>query len=151
MLLDVLDDPDLEMQRWLRFGGLQTLASYRISRPTDDLDEARDLLAEKVGAKIIDWMRAMPLIWQSGNVCVAHAGGNPGRPIGEQSQQALVWGHPDFGRIPRQDGIWMARGHVIVEEANAVDGVISTDTGAYATGRLTAADISSEGVRFLTS
>ena len=154
MCLKFLDDPERYGARWLRFGGLQTLASYGLqvagSEP-DSLMRARDDLAVAMGDAVIEWIRALPTMWRSGNVCVTHAGADPARPLDAQAESSLIWGHKDFAEKPRTDGQWVVYGHVIADRANAARGRIAVDTGAYATGRLTAAVISQGSVRFLAT
>lgn len=154
MCLNFLDDPERYGERWLRFGGLQTLASYGVKVAAQDasgLKRARDDLAVAMGDAVIDWIRARPTLWRSGNICVTHAGADPARPLDAQTERALIWGHKDFAEKPRTDGQWVVYGHVITDRANAARGRIAVDTGAYATGRLTAALISPGSVRFLAT
>ena len=64
------------------------------------------------------------------------------------------WPHSqDFDTVTRDDGVWVLHGHTIVEQAQAHDGRIAIDTGAYATGILTAAHVTrtGTGVTFLHS
>jgi len=143
MMLRFLDNPEETGQRWLRYGGLQTLASFGIAGLTessgaDTLRSARDQLENAMGPKLVAWMRALPSRWQSGNVAVVHAGADPARSIADQNIKTLHWGHPDFPKIERNDGLWVIHGHTIVEAPSATAGRISIDTGAYATGHLTA-------------
>ncbi|WP_243263427.1 hypothetical protein [Sulfitobacter dubius] len=44
----------------------------------------------------------------------------------------------------------MLHGHTIVDTGTVTKGRIAIDTGAYATGRLTAARVSEDGVTFQT-
>lgn len=153
MLLDMLDNPAERGPRWLRHGGLQTLASYRVppvlgDRPDRDWDDMRDRLAESMGDETITWLRNLPLYWQTGNVVVTHAGADPAEPFEMQSSNNLLWGHPDFLRQPRSDGLWVVHGHTITQTPEAAQGRISTDTGAYATGVLTAALVETDNVTF---
>ena len=153
MLLSFLDQPELHGPGWLRHGGLQTLASFHISgvTPTRDADRLRhwrDALRDKMGPDLVAWLRGLPLIWSSGNVHVVHAAADPLLPMGQQSDKVLMWGQPT-PNAPRTDGQWVVRGHVIVPELCVENGLISVDTGAYATGQLTAALISREGVRVI--
>lgn len=153
MLLNFLDDPIAQGARWLRYGGLQTLASYGVTGVTEtssgaELELVRDALLRAMGPEQIFWLRTLPLSHRSGNVAVTHAGADPRRGFDSQDPRALVWGHRDFGRVPRQDGVWIAHGHTIVDEPIATEGIISVDTGAYATGRLTIADIGEGSVEF---
>jgi len=154
MCLRFLDQPEANGARWLKYGGLQTLASYGVrvaGTEPDALRRTRDDLALAMGDNVIDWLRSRPLMWRSGNVCVTHAGADPARSLDAQSERALLWGHKDFAEKPRADGQWIVYGHVIVDRPNAARGRIAVDTGAYATGRLTAALISQGSVRFLTT
>ena len=144
MVLDFLDDPVGAGPRWVRYGGLQTLASYNVSglpaNPSDrDWRAARDRLRAALPAEIEAWLRGLPLRWQSGNVFICHAGADPRAPLDAQDEATLLWGHPDFPTTRRKDGMWVVHGHTIVGESRAEDGRLPVDTGAFATGRLTAA------------
>ncbi|MEP2095081.1 MAG: metallophosphoesterase [Paracoccaceae bacterium] len=153
MMLGFLRDPVMNSS-WLRHGGRQTIASFGLPGIPQRSDErallaTRDHLAEFMGDGMIRWLRTLPSVFQSGNLAVVHAAADPTVSIPEQKADRLTWGHPDFGRVARKDGIWIAHGHTIVEEAVAVDGIISVDTGAYATDRLTAAFVTSDDVEFI--
>lgn len=156
MMLQFLDNPVERGPRWLRFGGLQTLASFGIrgiSTGTTgiELKEASGALSQAMGEELVTWLRELPLYWQSGNVAVVHAGADPSLPINVQKPGTLKWGHEAFHHQNRKDGVWVVHGHTIVEKANAANGRVAVDTGAYATNRLTAAYIGSEGVQFIQS
>jgi serine/threonine protein phosphatase 1 len=143
MMLRFLDDPGAKAAGWLRDGGLQTLASFGIGGLGANPGEAsalraRDALARALGPEMLAWLRGLPLSYVSGNVAVVHAAANPAKPIQAQSEQALLWGHPDFARTPRGDGVWVVHGHTIVDAVQTEAGRIGVDTGAYATGRLSA-------------
>ena len=144
MLLKFLKDPASNGPRWMRYGGLQTMSSCRLSAPRESAEaaaweEARDQLAAALPAGCAAWLEDLPIGWDSGNVAVIHAGLDPLVPPGIQSRQTLLWGHPDFATTPREDGIWVVHGHTITSTPLQRAGRISIDTGAYATGRLTAA------------
>ncbi len=154
MCLKFLDNPTEAGPRWLRYGGLQTLASYGVKVSVSDdsgLRRIRDDLALAMGDKVIDWLRERPAIWSSGNVHVTHAGADPSVSMDAQQRKNLVWGHKDFEHKPRTDGQWVVHGHVIVDAPFAMKGRIAIDTGAYVTGRLTAAVIGDGSVRFLST
>lgn len=156
MMLRFLDDPARRGNMWLRNGGLQTLASFGISGVAERMDaessrRVSEALAKSMGADMISWVRALPCQWQSGNVAVVHAGADPRIPIAQQTSQTLVWGHADFPTTPRQDKNWVLHGHTIMDHPVFENGIISIDTGAYATGRLTAAGVSDGNVEFLTT
>ena len=156
MMLAFLDDPKRKAGVWLRNGGLQTLASFQIEGARQNMSErrltkVRKQLEEALGADMIDWLRALPSMWSSGNVTVVHAGADPDRRLEGQHKNDLTWGHRNFLSKPRQDGQWIVHGHTIVSKIEANDGRIGVDTGAFATGRLSAASISASGVRSLIS
>lgn len=139
MLLDALDDPARHGAAWLRHGGLETLLSFGMQgvprSPAEMADMAADL-RHRMGAAMIDWLRALPLYWQSGNVVAVHAGLNPQKSLSAHSRDSLLWGHPAAGQGPHQEGLFVVQGHVIVPQARIAGGCLRLDTGAYATGTL---------------
>jgi serine/threonine protein phosphatase 1 len=159
MLLDFLDTPEEAGRRWLRHGGLQTLGSFGVGGLTEQAPPkafwaARAALAEAMGPELIDWLKALPTLWRSGDLIAAHAGISPEKPPEDQSQTALLWGHKGFRSTPRGDGLWVVHGHWITNAPEihrwpGGGGRIATDTGAYATGRLSVACIAGGQVRFL--
>jgi serine/threonine protein phosphatase 1 len=156
MLLEFLDEPERRGPRWLWNGGLQTLASFGVggvvtSAGPEMLRDARDRLVDAMGEELIRWIRARPLGCRSGNVAVVHAGADPAHPLEDQDEDVLLWGHPDFMARPRSDGVWVVHGHTILPEPVAESGRIGVDTGAYATGRLTAALIGPGAVEFISA
>ena len=154
MMLKFIDMPEERGPRWLKYGGLQTLASFGIRGITTGsvgfvLEEARDKLVDEMGEELLTWLRELPTSWQNGNVAVVHAGADPVVPIKEQSNRTLQWGHKMFDHQARQDGVWVLHGHTIVDAAYIQDGRISIDTGAYATGNLTAAYVENNAAKFI--
>lgn len=155
MFLDFLSDPAGQGRRWLNNGGSETLASLGLGqRVQGETPAARlEALAEAVRAALpaeqLTWLSSLPLYWQEGNLAVVHASADPGRAMADQAEQALLWGHPGFGKTARKDGLWIAHGHVIVPQAGATEGRIAVDTGAWRTGRLSAAWLDGDGLRFL--
>lgn len=156
MMLDFVDMPARAGPQWLMNGGVQTLESFGVPAPADPWDDnaltdARDALIDRAGPALIAWLRERPLIWQSGNVAVTHAGGDPSSPLEPRRGHGLLWGHPDFWRKRRKDGLWMVHGHYIVAAPGMRDGRISIDTGAFHTHRLTAAIVTRGDVRFVST
>ena len=144
MMLDTLDDPVANGHRWLRNGGVETLASFGVGGVRADLGpaEMRTLgtdLRAAMPAGLEAWMRGLPTVWRSGTLVCVHAALDPARPPEAQDEDVLLWGHRAFARTARRDGLWVAHGHTIVAEPVAQAGRIALDTGAYRTGQLTAA------------
>ena len=154
MMLSFLRDPEEAGNRWMRHGGLQTMASFGhfrlgVQNAPEALRIARDQLLEVMPEGLEDWLASRPRWFQSSNVVVVHAGADPDRPMEEQRDQALTWGHPAFGKQAREDGLWVVHGHTIVTLPQEKNGIISVDTGAYATGKLTAAIIANGNAEFV--
>ncbi|WP_051489350.1 metallophosphoesterase [Roseivivax halodurans] len=156
MLIEFLDYPVLAGPRWLRNGGVQTLESFGVTGmpagpEASDWEALRDRFRGAMGGDLETWLRARPLRWQSGNVAAVHAGADPARPLSDQRDDVLLWGHPSFATMRRRDGTWVVHGHTIVPRPAAAGGRISVDTGAYATGVLTAAIVEPGSVRFVST
>lgn len=156
MMLDFIDDPVGAGVRWLRNGGVQTLASCSIDgiaelSPPAALVEAAARLADALGPDLLSWLRALPLHLESGNVHVVHAGADPAVRMSDQDPQTLIWGHAKFASVDRSDGQWVVHGHTIVTEPMVMRGRISVDTGAWYSERLTAARIAAGEVRFVST
>lgn len=153
MMLDVLDDPEKHGARWLKHGGLQTVASFDVTPvlgmgSTQEWQAMGQALQEAMGEELLAWLRALPLHWRSGNVFVCHAAADPALPLEFQSAHVMLWGCDSFETTVRDDNNWVLHGHTIVPQPQAHDGRISIDTGCYATGGLTCAKISSDGAEF---
>lgn len=156
MLERFLAAPDRHGPRWLRYGGLQTMASYGIAPPPETAPpekwaEARDRLRTAMGPELLTWLAALPDWWQSGNVAVLHAAADPALPLDEQELEPMLWGHPAFMETPRSDGTWVVHGHTITEDPRPAAGRIPVDTGAYATGRLTAVLVQTGSIDFFSA
>ena len=152
MLLRFLEEPSAGA-RWLRYGGLQTLLSYGVRGVTsltdpEDALRLRDEMVSALGADI-DFIESLGTSHRAGNVLFTHAGADPGAPPEEQDVNTLLWGSERFQQVDRADGVWVVYGHFIVDEPFASRGRIAVDTGAYFSGRLTAARIAGDGVSFL--
>jgi len=147
MMLDFMTSPDTN-ERWLRYGGDETVASYGL-----DTQEKPEMLAQALSdtipPKIVQWLTRLPLSWCADGLLAVHAAADPRVPATAQPERALLWGHRDFGRRARKDGLWVACGHVIVPEPVAAKGRIALDTGAWTTRVLTAGWLDQGGLRFI--
>ncbi|MFV0490440.1 MAG: metallophosphoesterase [Pseudorhodobacter sp.] len=160
MMLDFLADPAQNGARWLASGGDITLASLGLE-PHNRGEAAQTAetrlqalaasLAAELGSALISWLSDCPLYWREGSLAVCHAGADPAQPVEGQTEETLLWGHSDFRKRLRKDGAWIAHGHFIVSQPQAEKGCIAVDTGAWRSGRLTAAILDGDGLRFLQS
>lgn len=149
MLLKFLEDPERNGARYLRFGGLQTLASYGIggvleTTTGEKLIDARDRLQSAMGPDVLSLLSNLKMFYRNGNIGVVHAGADPELPLEIQNPRSLMWGHSEFSKRTRSDGLWIAHGHTIVQEVSIASGRIALDTGAYATGQLSAVYFTTE-------
>ena len=154
MMLEFIDDPVARGNRWLHFGGADTLESYGISKPSknadvDDLTKISLALEEAMPDGLQAWLRALPLTFQSGNVVCVHAAMDPTTSPTEQSDRVMLWGHKDFMTTERNDAFWIAHGHTIVKSASCQKSRIALDTGAYKSGRLSVAAVTNGHCTFL--
>lgn len=156
MMCDFMDDPLDRGAIWLRNGGMATLASYGITdigaKPTaDQTIKACEALEAALPADIATWLARLPLSWNSGNVWCAHAAMDPEVDPGRQQSRTLLWGNRAFLDAPRQDEICVIHGHTIVDRPVNMNSRIAIDTGAYRTGKLTAAHISHGQCNFIST
>jgi len=153
MLLEFLSDP-VKNHRWLRFGGYETLVSYGLGK-IGDIGSAAELrhIAEDLGAAMgphVDLLKSCVYWHLDGNIAFVHAGADPDVGLALQTPETLTWGSDKFGRKQRGDGLWIVYGHTIVERPSARRGRIALDTGAYATGVLTAMKAKNDEIRFFS-
>lgn len=155
MMLDFIDDPLGRGNRWLAFGGAETLQSFGLAPVShkgkeDAILDAADALEDALDREGLQtWLRGLPDRWSSGNLVCVHAAMDPERPLADQSRRHLCWGHRDFPHVAREDGVWVVHGHAISSEPLCEQGRIAVDTGAYQSGRLTAAEVRAGQCRFL--
>ena len=94
MLLDFVDKVSMI---WIETptGGDRTFAQYTQTslrlRADADFDRARELLAEKIPATQIDFLRKLPLYHEDDHAIYVHAGLENGKHPSESSPQALLW------------------------------------------------------------
>lgn len=159
MLLDFLADPVAAGPRWLLNGGAETLESLGLEpqkrlaeeNAAATLQRLRDGLGATLPQGMAEWLRDRPLVWREGALAVTHAGADPSRALEDQTETSLLWGHPAFRSRARSDGLWLAHGHTITPRASAAKGRIAVDTGAWRSGRLTAAWLDESGLRFVST
>lgn len=126
---------------WLEFGGLETLRSYGT-----DPDQFRGLapkarqrmLQSLVPQEHVGFLTSLAVTLQVENTVFVHAGIRRNVPLDQQDRSDLMWIRRDFLEAAPSDGLLVVHGHTPVAEPEMVDGRIGIDTGAFATGRLTA-------------
>ena len=153
-LLGFLNEP-LANKGWLNHGGLETLAAYGVhplpsaSSSDEACVAASASLAEKMPGDHRGFFDALERFVLLGDYLFAHAGIDPRRALHEQSDQDLMWIRARFLLDKTPLPYCVVHGHT-PETATYRDGRrIGLDTGAYFTGRLSAARFEAEAVSFL--
>lgn len=150
-LLDCADGRADPRDGWLDFGGAETLESFGIASPRDEedcLDFAARLTAE-IGRETLDWLAGLPLSVRSGDFFFCHAGIRPKVSLARQTRADLLWIREPFLSNRGNHGAVIVHGHSISGEIDVAVNRIGIDTGAYATGRLTALGLAGEELWWL--
>jgi serine/threonine protein phosphatase 1 len=133
---------DLRALRFLvRIGGRETLLSYGVSEQEYrglDFDELMALLQEKVPSSHVAFLSAFENMIEVGDYLFVHAGLKPGVAIEDQKTSDLCWIRDDFLSHRDSFGKMVVHGHSITEDIDERSNRIGIDTGAFASGRLTA-------------
>lgn len=149
-----LADP-IESRGWLAYGGAETLISYGV-RPVsvEGSDDALLKASEALGKALPDAHRQfLDLMSPSlimGDYFFVHAGIDPNRSETEQLEHDLYWIRDRFLNDNRFWAKMVVHGHTPIKEAYRDHRRIGVDTGAYATGKLTAARLEGNAVAFIT-
>ena len=142
-LLDFLDRPE-DGGPWLHYGGRQTLASYRIDPPPPDappaaLTAARDALLDRMPAAHLMLLQQLELSVTIGDHLFVHAGVRPGIALADQQEDDLLWIRGEFLDQDVRHERFVVHGHSWIDDQPSIrPHRIGIDTGAYATGVLTA-------------
>ena len=137
-----------------RIGGRETLLSYGVTEAEyDAADFGRliELLGEHGPAEHIAFLRLFDDVHARGDYLFVHAGIRPGCPIDQQDPGEMRWIRERFLNDPRDHGAMIVHGHTVTADVDEWPNRIGIDTGAYASGRLTALGIEGTTRWFLSS
>lgn len=129
---------------WLRWGGAQTLEAYGVPAPQPDdpaeaLAAARDELLERMPASHLWRLQTLETLVCVGDYAFVHAGVRPGVALAAQAEDDLLWIRQPFLDAPGPHEKVVVHGHTWLDARPQLhDHRIGLDTGAYATGVLTA-------------
>ncbi len=142
-MLSYVSDPEFG-PAWLQNGGAATLVSYGVAAPqtripTDIWEQAREAFAQALPAEHLEFLRGLELYAEYGDYIFVHAGLRPGVPIERQVEQDLLWIRNEFLEERRPFAKVVVHGHTPEPEPFLGEMRLGLDTGAYATGILTAA------------
>jgi len=141
VLLDLLAEPEpVRLGFYLRIGGYQTLESYGVPERMLELPELfpPEALLEAVPAADRRWLASLGDRVRIGDYLFVHAGIRPGVGLDEQQPADLRWIRKPFLESRADHGVVVVHGHTVTDEVAWRPNRIGVDTGAYATGRLSA-------------
>jgi serine/threonine protein phosphatase 1 len=150
-LLAFLDAPE-RGAGWLQYGGAETLAAYGVPPPEDPsgLRRARDALLEAMPASHLWLLQRLELMVGVGGYAFVHAGIRPGAALAEQAENDLLWIRQPFLEHAGTHEKVIVHGHTWIDERPQLHAArIGVDTGAYATGVLTAVRLDGEAREIL--
>ncbi len=138
---------------WRVFGGVETLISYGLRPPLraakGDLQQLADDFAAVFPVAHADFFNALSPSFSCGDCFFVHAGVKPGTPLDQQKEEDLLWIRQEFLDHEGDFGKLVIHGHTPVNSVDDRGNRINIDTGAYATGCLTALVIEGSTVRIL--
>lgn len=128
---------------WLRNGGLEALLSYGL--PQKELFGSKasssrfwQLIESHVPTEHVTFLEGLPLAIELPYCMFVHAGIRIGRPLAEQTDADLTLSPASFYASDHPHEKLIVHGHRIVDVAGRFGNRVDVDTGAYATGRLSA-------------
>lgn len=152
-LLAFFDDPNFGAA-WMEHGGGATLASYGVPPPATRTDaeawgRAVDAFAKALPPAHRDFYARLELMLTVGDYAFVHAGVRPGVALDRQEERDLLWIRREFLEEPGPFGKVIVHGHTPMEEPQLTRHRLGVDTGAYATGVLTAIRLHHEDQRLM--
>jgi serine/threonine protein phosphatase 1 len=153
ILLRFLDQPDKFGSQWLELGGATTMSSYGVnfSKWGRRFSALRTELVSRLPIHHLAFLQSLPLTFQTNDFFFCHAGARPGISLNKQTERDLLWLRWPPGDSLIQFEKIVVHGHTPVAAPLAIGSRINVDTGAYATGRLSAVRITPDGFGFLTA
>jgi serine/threonine protein phosphatase 1 len=154
-LLTFLGDPDFG-PRWAAYGGRETLVSYGVRPPrtmtrSEDWHRAHSEFVHALPRAHEQFLQRLTYSARIGPYGFVHAGVRPGVPFEDQSESDLMWIREEFLKAPDAHEVIVVHGHTPVEKPFRDHRRINVDTGAYFSGRLTAARLEGDTVAFLST
>lgn len=146
----------LENRAWVVQGGAETLISYGVQPPAprgasdDDWLAAAEALCAAVPPAHVEFLNGLERYVAFGDYAFVHAGVDAARTLEEQTDEDLFWSRERFIASKRPFSHRVVHGHTPVEQPYADRRRIAVDTGAYASGTLTAARFEGAEVSFLS-
>jgi serine/threonine protein phosphatase 1 len=151
-LMAFLDDPKGN-RGWMLQGGAETLMSYGVqpppfTAPERDWRNTAALMRQRMPAAHLEFLTRLERYVEFGDYAFVHAGVDLTLPLADQPDEALYWAREAFIASKKPFSHRVVHGHTPVDEPYADARRVAVDTGAYASGVLTAARFEGEAVTF---
>jgi serine/threonine protein phosphatase 1 len=141
IFLESLAGEEQALRLFAHVGGRETAFSYGIGEHEYERSgyaELQALLDTHVPAAHVAFLQSLEEMVVIGDYAFVHAGVRPGRPLEQQSPADLRWIRGRFLDSTRDHGKVIIHGHSVSEAIEERANRIGIDTGAFATGRLSA-------------
>lgn len=154
-MLGFLEEP-MEHRAWLLQGGAETLLSYGIQPPPPVGAREHDWIgvSQHLRARLppghFEFLTSLERYIELADYAFVHAGVDVDRPLDQQTDEDLFWIRAPFISGKRSFSHRVVHGHTPVDRPHADHRRIAVDTGAYASGTLTAARFEADQVAFLS-
>jgi serine/threonine protein phosphatase 1 len=142
------------MRHLVRMGGRETVLSYGISEAeytSVDFASLVDHVQELVPQSHVELLESMEAMIVTGDYVFVHAGVRPDVPLDEQSEADLYWIRNEFLNCRKPFEKFVIHGHSITDEEEIRPNRIGVDTGAFASGKLTAIGLEGQDRFFLST
>jgi serine/threonine protein phosphatase 1 len=141
---------------WLSYGGAETLFSYGVRAPLpaaspEEMRRAAEALRAALPRDHLEFFKELELFVRYGDYLFVHAGLKPGKPLELQLEEDMLTIREPFMRSPRKWPFVVVHGHTPEPNVHIDSRRIGVDTGAYATGRLSAVRLQGENVTVLST
>lgn len=154
MLLRVLGDDPERIWDWMSFGGYEFAQSYGV-----EVGRLATLPAATAAAEIraavpqsdLAFVESFVDSFRFGDYLLVHAGIRPGTPLEQQKIADLRWIREDFLESSAIHPFIVVHGHTISDGPDERPNRIGIDTGAYASGVLTALCLEGTERKYLTA
>jgi serine/threonine protein phosphatase 1 len=138
----------------LHIGGRETVLSYGVTAEDYrrlDFEGLAALVTQKVPREHVAFLASFEKWIEAGDYLFVHAGLRPGVALADQSMQDLCWIREDFLRHRDSFGKMVVHGHSITDDIDVRPNRIGIDTGAFASGKLTAIGLEKDARWFLST
>lgn len=129
------------LRYFVRIGGDATIKSYLrddAAYEAATFEELTEIFPRLVPQSHVNFLECGADMVEYGDYVFVHAGVRPGVSLEKQRQNDLRWIRDDFLSNTKEHGRMVVHGHSICNEVEERPNRICIDTGAYASGKLTA-------------